>query len=285
VFLLSVIVGYHQDQIAADSVLAGKIGIPPLGRVQDYDDKLHSNLLNEVRLLGEAAVKDAVLINLGTEESPRFVQVVPVYPVSSASTPMALWYLRSVYDAVRRPMPRSSAFAVAEASHRLGRIERKACAFLISEGQVADDLGVIGDGLNGPLVSLFGAETGGGKVTMAARVALADRGVALAEDVRLVALYPGGKRPATPVEDFSASRRTLEFIALGLFAFAAFQALCPPTFFRDRRAVSKFEEVQAVGEFPRVFEPIRAQEDILREEQDASERKAAATRRVLSRLA
>lgn len=284
VFLLSVLVGYHQDQIAADSVLAGKIGMPPLVRVQDYDENLHSNLLREVRLLGEAAVDDAVLVDLGTEESTRVVQVVPVYPVSPASAPMALWYLRSVYDAVRRPMPRSSAFALSAASDRLARIERRPSALLISEGRVADDLGVIGEGLNGPLVALFGARTGGGEVTRAARSALAADGLAMAEDVQVVALYPGGRRPETPVEDFSASRRTMELIALCLGAIGALQALCPFAIRRERRSEPNFEEVQAVGEFPGIFEPILAQEDLLREEQDASERKASATRRALSRL-
>jgi len=284
-FLLSVLVGYHQDQISADSVLAGKIGVPPLVRVQDFNEDQHSNLLNEVQLLGEAALEHAVVVDLGTAGSPQLVQVVPVYPVTTASAPMALWYLRTVYDAVRRPVPRSLAFTMAEASEGLEAMERKACVFLISEGRVADDISVIGEGLNGPLVSLFGAETGGGELSVAARAALADRGLSITDDVQVIALYAGGKRPTSPVQDFSAPREALEVVALGFLAFGAIQSLYPHVRYRRRNAEAKFEEVQAVGEFPGIFEPIRSQEDFIRQQQDASEQHAAATRRVLSRMA
>jgi len=42
--------------------------------------------------------------------------------------------------------------------------------------------------------------------------------------------------------------------------------------------------VQAVGAFPGVFQAIRTQEDLVREEQEESEREASATRRTLSRI-
>ena len=161
--------------------------------------------------------------------------------------------------------------------------ERKASALLISERAFTEDLAVVGDGLNGPLVAIFGAETGGGEISGVAREALAGRGLFVSDDLRVIALYSGGRRPATPIKDFSALRRSLEILALALMAFGAMRAFGPSFVWWRRVGEAQFEEVQAVGEFPGVFEPIAKQEDLIREAQDASERRAATTRRAISR--
>ena len=51
-----------------------------------------------------------------------------------------------------------------------------------------------------------------------------------------------------------------------------------------KTAPETFQKVEAVGEFPSVFQPIRRQEDLIREEQEQSEKEASARRRRLSRL-
>lgn len=280
-FLLSILVGYHQDQIAADSVLAGKVPLPPLVQAQEFDRSVHSNLLREARLLGEAATRDAIVVDIGSSDVPRLVQVVPVYSVSEESAPMAIWYQRSIYDAVRRPVPRSSAPSIAAEIDALRATERTAIGLLISEGRATDDLNIVGPGVNGPLVSLLGAETGGGNIRTFASAALNERGVMLAEDVPVIALYPAGQRPQAPIHDYSAPRRVLEILALALLAIGLLKLLPPITI--GRSTPDDFEEVEAVGDFPSIFEPILTQEEIIRREQDASEKSAAKSRRVMTR--
>jgi hypothetical protein len=282
-FAASIIVGYHQDQIAADSVLAEKVPSPPVVLIQDFDPGLHSNLLREVRFLAEADVSRSIRRNVGSESVSKIVEIVPVFPVTSISAPLAASVLNQ--DAPRRPVGRSAVPALRAAAQGLSAIERTPVGLILSEASVADDLVMIGDGLNGPLVEFFGAEIGNGEIFSRAVDEFSGVGLYLMDDIPVVWLYPAGERPLASARDFTFVRNAL---LLAVFISVVAGALLAALRRHRERIASKqqtFEEVPAVGEFPGVYSTMhRDDEERIREEQDASERRAARTRRVMSRV-
>lgn len=282
-FATWILLGYHQDQIAADSVLAEKVSYPSKVMIQDYDPGRHSNILREVHVLAEADLSRAIRQTIPSSGAARTIEIVPVFPVSRISAPLAATLLRG--DGPRRPRGRADAQVVEREMDAMRAIETTPVGLIVSEGSVSDDLIEIGEGLNGPLVTLLGAEIGNGDVFDQAAQTFADGGISLLSGIPVVWLYPKGSRPVAALEDFTALRNVLLSAAVilalagGVLAFVAANR-------KDTGEMDDaFEEVAAVGDFPGVFVPIHNdREERIRAEQDASERRAAQTRRVLSRV-
>lgn len=266
----SVLLGYHEDQVAADSVMADKVPSPSAAFIQNYDPATHSNILREVRLLGEVAFGQSTRVNVGSETAPKMVEVVPVYAVSEVSAPIAAATLAGEGAPVAGP-------AI------VGMEDNTPLALAVSEGLAENFLIPLGKGRNGPLVSLFGATIGNGEVFQATARALARDGVSLMPGMPVVWLYPGGTRPHATSKDYSTLRQMLDMLVIAMVLTGGLLAVLPSR--PKRPAPESFQEVPAVGEFPGVFATKRDHdEERIRDEQDASERQAARTRRVLSRI-
>lgn len=286
-FGASAVIGYHQDQLAAQNVLTEKVELPQQVLIQDFDPGQHSNILNEVKFLAEVGLSQIVTFNIGTEEVPNWVQGAPIYPVGSMSLPYVNQYLAQMSGDVRRPMPRSEADALAADKARIQPLENQPMGIvLIEPGRTIEDTGLLnslGDGLNGPLIATTGALLDSQKINAQAVAALSDRDVSALADLPLIVPYFNGVRAAGQTHDYSSTRSLLEWIAFAFTLIAVanlFSLFSRP----EKKPEPAFQGVEAVGAFPSVFQPIRTQEDLVREEQEASEKEASATRRTFSRI-
>ncbi len=286
-FGASIILGYHQDQMAAEGVLAKKVALPPQVLIQDFVPKKHSNILSEVKLLAEAALTQTVTLNIGTESAAKWVQVTPVYAVSSVSKPFADTYQAMAEGEARRPMPRSRKAELAVEAQTIQRLEQVPMGLVLigsdySVGQTGL-LDSLGDGLNGPLIAVTGSLLESSNITQQAGAALAENGVSILEDSPIVIPYQNGLRIAGQVADYGTARSIMEWVSLAMIVMGVAQMFNlfqrPP-----KPAEVPFQAVAAVGVFPGVFQPIRTQEDLVREEQEKSEEEASSTRRKLSRM-
>ncbi len=162
-FGLSIILGYHQDQVAANNVLAEKVAFPAPVMIQDFHQSKHVNLLNEVQLLGEVALEETVTLNVGTDVAPNWVQMLPVYPVGAASRPFADKFFTT--GSPRRPMPRDAQARLARQAEDVRPLEREPMGLIILESGVSISEAILnqslGDGLNGPLVVTTGSLVSG----------------------------------------------------------------------------------------------------------------------------
>lgn len=286
-FGASAILAYHQDQMAAEGVLAKKVSLPPQVLIQNFAPQQHSNILSEVQLLAEAALTQTVTLNIGTEDAAKWVQVTPVYAVGATSKPFADTYRASEEGNTRRPMPRNRKAELAAEAQSIQRLEHVPMGLVLIGADYSVEqsglLNSLGDGLNGPLISITGSLLGSANISQQAAAALAENGVSILNDSPIVVPYQNGMRFAEQVVDYSTARSILEWVSLAMVLmgvaqmFKLFQR--PP-----KPAEAPFQEVAAVGVFPGVFQPIRTQEDILREEKEKSKQESSATRRKISRI-
>lgn len=288
-FGMSIVLGYHQDQLVAHNAMAKKIGMPPTVLIQDFNQSRHSNILNEVQLLGEAALPQIITTNIGTETAPNWVQLLPLYPVGAESLPFANKFFADASKGPRRPMPRAASKALSERAWNIRPLEDKPMGMILIESGVSIEEAVlyrrVGQGANGPLVAITGSLLASPRFHQKATSAFGNDGIWMMTDVPLIVPYMNGLRVTGPSTNYDSWRSVLEWMAVVMIlagianAFHLVQRLVV-----RRKPEPVFEKVEAVGAFPGVFQAIRTQEDIVREEQEEAEREAAATRRTFSRI-
>ena len=286
-FGASIVIGYHQDQMAAEEVLAEKVSLPTQVLIQDFDRSAHSNILNEARLIMEAALTETITLNIGSVEEASWVQVTPVYAVGATSKPFLAKYLADSREVERRPMPRDRQEELAAEASNLRPMEKEPMGLVLIDARtpVAQSglLNSLGDGLNGPLVAITGALLQGEWISQQIVAALAENGISAMKDIPILVPYPDGHRLAATNADYSGIRNTLEWVSLAMILMGVAQIF--NLFQRPEKPVAAaFQEVQAVGAFPGVFQPIRTQEELIWEEQERSENESSARRRKLTRM-
>lgn len=288
----AVIAGYVEDQKTAENLLADRIELPATVLLQNFDSSQHLNMLNELQVLGEVDLQKTVTANVGTEDQPRWVELIPVFGVSEDAKPLAVQTLLGDAGLARRPMPRglnrdintrASGWPMQselEIARTPTRETTPALAVLIRsvEKESASgfttfvDLGAtpIGDGARGVLVRLAGSMVSGQRgLTDAATAGLGIYdGVGLLEgSVFMTPLYEARKKGSTQLY---ATLRRSGFLLAAVFALLSL-APTRPTGRRPKR-VPEATYVPAAGRLPSVqlFQPIRAQSEIEEDEHQAA---------------
>ena len=288
-FGLSVVLGYHEDQVVAHNALVEKVGLPPMVLIQDFDQGRHSNLLSEAQLLGEVALSMTTTINIGTEAAPNWVQLAPIYPVGAGSLPLASKFLADLTEGPRRPMPRAQHVKLQAKAQRILPLEKQPMALVLIDSDMSIEEAIlfrrIGQGMQGPLVAITGSLLINSNFQKQAAAAFSDREVQVIESMPFVVPYENGRRVTGPSLNYETWRNTLEWMAVLLVLVGVANAFKLPQKLKPNpQPQPVFERVEAIGAFPGVFQAIRTQEELVREEQEESERKAAASRRAFSRM-
>lgn len=140
-FCVALLISYHEDQMSAHKVLSQKVGEPHEVLIQEFDLDADMNLINEVRVLGEMDPEMHTLVNIGSESSPSWVVVCPIFPVGPETLPLANQYFRTLKGEARRPMPREKAADIAAASSNLSATT--ALAYTIHSVRSLEDFSVL----------------------------------------------------------------------------------------------------------------------------------------------
>jgi hypothetical protein len=280
----SMVLGYHEDQLAASRALAQKVGLPDQVMIQDFRVETNSNLVDEVHVIGEISLRRATRANIGTEATPRWVQIIPIYPVSAEGLPLAEARLAMLHGHARRPMPREQAVELADARIESANATPAPLGLVIREGNtddrtelVASDIAstVLGQGEFGPLVEIMGAQLYGMSLASSVGKVLAAVGIDSTAAPLMISPYSKGRESALATPDFSNLRSLLAaaasfFIACGLGAVLA--SFVPRTVKGQKQTT---DNVAASGAFPsiRFFQPIATQAEIVNEIAKAAEDK------------
>ena len=276
----SIVVGYHQDQMAANSVLAQKVGLPPEVLLQNYIPEEHTNIVDELQVLAEVALAGAALVNVGSDDTPHWLAAVPIYPVTSVSQPFVVQYHSAKPNRSRRPMPRANAPLLAKSAKAEESIQRQPLGVILADlnngaslnSPASLGLAVLGSGLNGPLVRIVGVELHGDKLYQSAADALAMQGINVIPEALMVSPYADLRGAALAVRDLTPIRYALIWSAIALVGIALLLRY-PISWPLRRRAPAAIQEVEAVHSFPAVFQPIRTQAEIASEQEEDEEAK------------
>lgn len=288
-FGLSGLLGYHQDQLAATRMMAEKVGLPPKVLIQDFDPAMHRSATGEVQILAEVDPGSVTMVNFGSAARDHWVRVVPIYPVGSEALPFAEQYLAAAVSLPRRPVPREDAAKLAgrridRAMAGSGPIGVIVSQDMPAPAKAADDLGltVLGEGETGPLVRIVGTSLDGASFRTEVSAALAQAGIAVPPEMLMIAPYELGREAAFATRDHTATRQMLAWLGVLLAGLGLFQ-MFPILPSLPRRGAPKVARVEAVGAFPPtdVFQPIRPQEDLTREDAEAAQ---GPGRRIISRM-
>lgn len=281
---MSLLLVYHQSQVVAQQTLAEKMALPPEVMLQDFSTQDHSNMLNEARLLGEAALDRAVMMNIGTEDKPNWVQVIPFYPVSVKSLITAFQYLE---NSTIQDMPTETKQRLAASAWQIQKMQDMPMAMLLVETGMSIEQTImhnfIGEGKHGPLVAITGSTVRARTITAQAVEAFIVSGTKIMSDMPMVLPYPNGQRVSAPSQDYSLLRSIFNWG----FAISAFMALYCTFGLAPRRRKREGEApalqpVEPLVPATNIFADIRTQEELSHEEE--VERAAAPKRRVLSRI-
>lgn len=272
--VVSVLLGYHQVQMDAETALAQKIHVPNRVLVQEFSADTHENTMGELHILAEAAFDQKFRVTVGGDGASQFIDVIPIYPVSRRSLPLA----KSLVEPQRRPVPRAQAAVIAEHLKVIERIETLAVGLMIFEahgsGSIVPDMThlYIGDGQNGPLVDLAGLLVDGADVLESSVVHLAENNITLIENALVVSPYVHGRGHATEIRDHSALQETLLWVSIVTITFGFSTMIFLRRGASAPRIKGTSNEVKAIGAFPAIdpFQPIVGQDE-LGEEQEESE--------------
>lgn len=261
-FGASIVIGYHQDQMVAETTLAQKISLPEKVSVQDFSSDRHENALSEVNILAEVALERMVRIDVGNETSPRVVDVVPIYPVSRQTFPIA----NSILTSKQRPVARDDAPKIAARNEQLERVENVPVGLLIMEADSSNNFDnlMVAAGQNGPLVDVSGVLIGASSIVENAESPLAEMGVVLISGAIVVSPYLNGRATAGDIADYTALRETLFWVSLGMFAVGGASLFSIFPKFKKKKQPASAHQVKAVGAFPAIdpFQPIADQNEI-----------------------
>lgn len=270
----SFLIGYHEEQRAAQLILHQKVGKPKEVLIQDFVPDHHMNMVREVRVLGEVNPTDSLLVNLGTDGDPRLVEVVPVYPVGADLMPIAVQERFHQNGERRRPIPRAQADDIGRTSRSLSSLGNHAFAFAISSANLTGENSVgrtvehIADAGGRSLIRLSGAVVSGKSLLDTVSSSMLDKGIASTPDTLMV-------EPMLPLAEVSVTSEQTSTVRMVLTSlgilFAAVALLLPyidmiP--FGRKKAVTPSPEVKAAAAFPAVnlFQPIAAQDELAAEE-------------------
>ncbi|NNE82097.1 MAG: hypothetical protein HKN18_17645 [Silicimonas sp.] len=287
----SIVVGYHQDQMAANSVLAQKVGLPEEVLLQDFIPDVHTNMVDELQVLAEIGMSKATRINVGSDENAKWVGLVPIYAVSTVSEPFLAQRAAVASGKPRRPMPRANAPLLAKSAIATRMLERQALGVIMADlnGDATllrpADLGlpVLGSGLHGPLVRIVGVELEGATLFDSAAVAMERQGMGIIPGALMVSPYSDPRATELAIRDLAPLRQALIWAAILLVGIALI-ARVPLAQLIHRPRKESVEEVPSVHSFPAIFQPIRTQAEIAREQEQAQKAEPS-TRRKLSRIA
>lgn len=283
---VGIVVGYHQDQMAAQTALAQKVALPAQVRIEDFSSDRHENRLKEVHVLAEAAIDRVVRVDVGDENSPRLLDIVPLFPVSRQSLPIAT----GLTTDIRRPVARALAPQLTEHNETLTRVEAMPVGLIVFEAyQDREVIGFehlyVGQGTNGPVVDLTGVHLGASAILQQATGTLAEKGVHITSSTLVISPYLHGRVTGPEITDFSTLRRTLFWMSALMITFglALLFSLLPSI--KTKKKAEASHEVKAVGAFPAVepFQPITTQDELAQEENEYSP--ARSVSRVLSAAA
>jgi hypothetical protein len=278
----SVLLGYHQNQLDAESALAQKIAVPERVVVQEFSSSVNENELGEIHVLAEAAVDKAVRIDIGREGAPHLMDVVPIYPVSRQSFPVA----QSLLNKQRRPVARADAAKIAQHGGALKRIEGVPVGLMVFEADAESMLPDLQQlervqGLTGPLVDLAGKRIENAIILKRATDLLGRHDVALIEDALLVSPYLQGRNQRSGVNNFVTLQKTLFWASLLMIAFgmASLFSLLPSI--AKRKPTGTSDDAKTAGPFSVAspFQPIAGQDEI---GDDAKDSKTGRSSRVLT---
>ena len=281
-FGMSVLLGYHQYQVMAQQTLAEKLAFPPEVMLQDFNAQKHSNMLEEVRLVGEAALDRTITINIGAEDNPNWVQIVPFYPVGVESLIAAFQYLENSPIQAMRSETRQQ--LAASAWHIRGMQDSPMAMLLIEAGMSIDEAvlhNFIGEGTHGPLVAISGSTVEARAMNAQAMKTFSAAGTEFMSDMPMVLPYPNGQRVSGYVQDYS-QLRNLFTRGFAIFAFIGLYCAfgLSPRFGKLRAERPISQPIEPLAPMTNVFADIRTQEELSREEQFSR----APKRRVLSRI-
>lgn len=253
-FGLAVAVGYHQDQMSANSVLARKAGLPPRVMIQDFKSALHTNIMDEMQILAEVDPEKVVEVNVGTASKPQWVNVAPVFAVSARSRPLAVQLLKQ--GQVRRPAPRSAVARMREDARALLPLVDRPIGVIVQETAGPQGahprisgLTPVGDGRNGDLVGIVGVRLADTSLLENAATALAGRGLTPVPDALAMSVYPNGRDAALAIKDLSPILNMLNTLSM-LTVLVALALMLRAFAVKPGRRSEPSVQVKAVGAFP-----------------------------------
>ena len=289
-FGASAVVRYHEDQMAANSVLAQKVGLPSEVFLQDFSPDLHTNVVGELQVMAEIDLEGAAYINVGSTDNPQMVGVVPLFAVSRLSQPFAEAFLAESRGAARRPMPRPAASLMENASDATRILETQTLGVAVidlAKGQsihTLRSLGLsdLGEGLHGPLVRIVGVEIYGATLTDSATAALAKQGTIIAPHLPMLSPYTDPRATVLAVRDMTPISQSLSWVAILIVGISVVLRFPMPELLQ-RSKEETIKEASAIHSFPAVFQPIRTQAEIAKD-QIATKSVRPSTRKAISRI-
>lgn len=291
----SFMLGYHLDQRSADREMARKVGRPDEVLVQDFIPDRHMNLLNEVHTLGQTVDGDQVTVNVGSEQTPQWIKVIPIYAVSSEFQPIANAVLQSGRKAPVRPMSRNAAEALRRQRLEIEGIATRALAFAIAEASAQDTAAtgsnpfvVLAESGAIRLVDISGALVTGHTLRASVAQALLAEGIASAPDSLMIAPAALSETSQSSEAMLEGLRWWLSFLGVGLVLFAMLAQRLSGGLAGVPKKPTPVQNVEAHGSFPAIglFQPIASQDELALDEKHMLAEKSAAAliRRRMSRL-
>ena len=282
---VSILLGYHGDQMEAESALAQKIADPERVVIQEFSVDTDENQLREVRLFTEVATDHILRIDIGSEGVSRLVDIVPMYPVSRQSLPTA----RSLSNADRRPVPRSEAANIANQSARLAQLENVPVGLLVFKIGVKPlvlylESVALARGQNGVLVDVSGIHVSDPKILQNAAGPLSKMGVELIEDALVISAFEGRSGPSG--WDFSRLQNSLFWASFLMIAFGLASLFSVLPSFTKPKSSQTSSQIKAIGT-PSVtnpFQPIAKQEELSEELEFNKTRRTSRAITVASRV-
>lgn len=288
-------IGYHEEHRSALEVLHQRVGEPNETVIQDFTPDLHTNLIQEIQVLGEIEIGQTLRLNVGDEENEHWILAMPVYAVGDDFTPLVEYLIHERNGGERRPMARSRVGEIAQKSKAMREIRNTALAYAILDGAQNEEgstfhenqrVEVLHEVGGRQLIRMTGAIVSG--ATLLSKVAneMSDESVMSTPDTLLV--EPTSRTPAGLFSSQRADEARVILSSLGILC--ATLALLLPLFQAVRetrtRERADYKEVQAVHGFPAVsfFEPLASQAEIAQEERGADQRKSKEPTRFRGRL-
>lgn len=177
----SLLLGYHNAQMAADRAIAIRATPPPPPvLLQNFDAEAHANATKDVRVFAEVDPGAPVAVTVTAEDGSRHGAVLfPLYPVSEVGRAKLLTHLNA-RNSVPRPVKRPD--AALPPPEAIGLVVRFAAdeAEAVRQADVAFGAGLAG-GLHGRVVEIRGSMMAPGNLRFVAQGAIAAMGGALAE--------------------------------------------------------------------------------------------------------
>lgn len=275
---VSLLIGYHQDQQSADRAMAQKAGLPDQVLIQDFTSGIHDNLIGEVRVLGEIRADDSILLNIGSDPSPSWLRMTPIYPVGRDTLPFAEQFLAADRGEPRRALRRDASVDLAQRAPASRDIGAQALAFMVEPADSAEVPPPTGPETRYDVIATTDATT---LIRLEGRL-VSDSGPYSSAADAVLASGPSTRTGQLMIEPSAFARDALDtdpwldhlrrwLMALGLLiAIAPLSAPIILVLIEGRpKPLPVPVEVPSAGAFPaiRAFQPIATQDELRREEE------------------